>query len=993
MKAPSLINESARLDALSQYKILDTAPEQAFDDLTRLATQICQTSIGLISLVDASRLWFKSRVGWEEAEIARDAGFCADAILQSELFIVRDALADERFATKPPVVSDQNIRFYAGAPLITAEGYRLGTLCVLDHRPRKLNPKQENVLRTLARQVMTQFELRRSSIYLARVNEELEREIAVRKQAEEHVAFQASLLDQVHNAVVAAGLDGKIIYWNKSAQNLYRWTANEVIGKSIFEVTVPQDSRGLARDMFAEMMKKGYWEGEFLVRRKDKSTFPVHLVNTVITDGEGHASGFVGISVDITERKRAEEALHQKTSLVRLLQLVAVAANEAATIDEAMQVSIDHVCTYTGWPVGHAYRVVEGAPRELASTGIWHLDDPRQFETFRKVTEGASSTSKAGLPGRVVVTGRPAWIADVTMDPNFARAKLAKDIGVKAGFAFPVLVGMEVVAVLEFFSAEAREPNEPLLEAMAHIGTQLGRVVERERAREALRRREEHFRSLIENASDIITILDHDGRIRYESPSVMRLLGYQPEELIGQNIFEFVHGDDLPKVVPAFTEAFRSSDTTRSVEFHFRHKDESWCVLEAICKALIDDSGVAGIVINSRDISERRQLEDQLRQSQKMEAVGRLAGGVAHDFNNLLTAISGYSELLLRRLRQGDPLRHNAEEINKAGNRAASLTSQLLAFSRKQVLQPKVLDLNIVVADMDKMLRRLIGENIELVTILEPQLWSIKADPGQLQQVILNLAVNARDAVPEVGRLTIETSNVELDDENARWHVGVKPGRYVMLAVNDTGVGMDAQTRERVFEPFFTTKEVGKGTGLGLSTVYGIVKQSGGYIWVYSAPEKGTTFKIYLPCIEALADAPTQSGAPSEMPQGMETVLLVEDEPLVRSLAARVLREQGYTVVEASNGEEALRVAHEYAANEIHLLLTDVVMPRMSGREVAEHLVKVRPRMQVLYTSGYTEDSIVHHGVMDDGVAFLQKPFKPDALARKVREVLDGEQQ
>ncbi|MGB7926350.1 MAG: PAS domain S-box protein [Pyrinomonadaceae bacterium] len=994
MKAPPATDEAARLDALSQYKILDTTPEQAFDDLTQLAAQICQTSMALISFVDAERLWFKSHVGWNVGGIPRDAGFCADAISQCDLFVVHDALADERFAAKPPVVSAPHIRFYTGAPLVTAEGYRLGTLCVLDDKPVALSHEQEGVLRTLARQVMTQLELRRSSIYLARVNEELEREIAVRKQAEEHVAFQASLLDQVHNAVVAAGLDGKIIYWNKAAQNLYRWTANEVIGKSIFEVTVPLDSRGLARDMFTEMMKRGFWEGEFLVRRKDKSTFPVHLVNTVITDAEGHAAGFVGISVDITERKRAEEALHQKTSLVRLLQLVAVAANEAATIEKAMQVSIDHVCAYTGWPVGHVYRLVEGLRDELASTGIWHLDDPKQFETFRKVTEDAYSTSKVGLPGRVLMTGKPVWIADVTKDANFTRAKLAKHIGVKAGFAFPVLVGMEVVAVLEFFSDEVIEPNEPLLEAMAHIGTQLGRVVERERARDALRRREEHFRSLIENASDIITILDHDGHIRYESPSVERLLGYKPEELIGRNIFEFAHDDDLSKVVRAFTEEFNSPDTTRSVEFRFRHKDESWCVFEAICKPLLDDSGTAGVVVNSRDISERRQLEEQLRQSQKMEAVGRLAGGVAHDFNNLLTAISGYSELMLRRLRHGDPLRHNAEEINKAGNRAASLTSQLLAFSRKQVLQPKVLDLNMVVADMDKMLRRLIGENIELVTMTEDELWSIKADPGQIQQVILNLVVNARDAMPEVGRLTIETANIELDNENARWNnVGAHPGRYVMLAVNDTGCGMDTQTRERVFEPFFTTKEIGKGTGLGLSTVYGIVKQSGGYIWVYSEPEKGTTFKIYLPCIEELADALPHRNPAGEMPQGRETVLLVEDEPLVRRLAARVLREQGYTVLEASNGEEALRVAHEHAAGEIHLLLTDVVMPRMSGREVAEHLALIRPRMLVLYTSGYTENSIVHHGVMEDGVAFLQKPFTPDDLARKVREVLDATHQ
>jgi nitrogen-specific signal transduction histidine kinase len=410
-------------------------------------------------------------------------------------------------------------------------------------------------------------------------------------------------------------------------------------------------------------------------------------------------------------------------------------------------------------------------------------------------------------------------------------------------------------------------------------------------------------------------------------------------------------------------------------------------VLEAICKALADDSGFSGVVINSRDISERRQLEEQLRQSQKMEAVGRLAGGVAHDFNNLLTAISGYSELMLRRLRQGDPLRHNAEEINKAGNRAASLTSQLLAFSRKQVLQPKVLDLNIVVADMDKMLRRLIGEHIELVTILEPQLWSIRADPGQLQQVILNLAVNARDAMPEVGRLTIETSNIELDDENARWHVGVRPGRYVMLAVNDTGFGMDSQTRERVFEPFFTTKEVGKGTGLGLATVYGIVKQSGGYVWVYSEPGRGTTFKVYLPRVDAPAEAvarPRETGTLV----GTETILLAEDDETLRPLAKGLLEKLGYRVLDAENAERALALAAAHGGP-IHLLVADVVMPGASGRELARRLAQTRPDTKVLYISGYTDDAIVHHGMLEPGLHFLQKPFTPAALARKVRDVLD----
>jgi two-component system cell cycle sensor histidine kinase/response regulator CckA len=369
--------------------------------------------------------------------------------------------------------------------------------------------------------------------------------------------------------------------------------------------------------------------------------------------------------------------------------------------------------------------------------------------------------------------------------------------------------------------------------------------------------------------------------------------------------------------------------------------------------------------------------------------VGRLAGGVAHDFNNLLTVINGYSDLSARRVAEHSPLRRNLEEIRKAGERAASLTRQLLAFSRKQVLQPRLLSLNEVVTDMEKMLRRLIGEDIELLTVLEKELRRTEADPGQIEQVILNLAINARDAMPTGGKLIISTSNASLDDTYAARHVGVQPGAYVQLAVSDNGYGMTPDVQKKIFEPFFTTKEQGKGTGLGLATVYGIVTQSGGNIWVYSEPGRGTTFKIYLPASETEGEAARVEAREQSLAlSGTETILLVEDDQTVRHMTREILEGYGYTVLDAASGGEAVRL-YEAHAQTIHLLLTDVVMPQISGKELADAVTLVRPDVKVLFMSGYTDEAIVHHGVLDEGVAFIQKPFTPDALARKVRETLD----
>jgi PAS domain S-box-containing protein len=508
-------------------------------------------------------------------------------------------------------------------------------------------------------------------------------------------------------------------------------------------------------------------------------------------------------------------------------------------------------------------------------------------------------------------------------------------------------------------------------------------------AQEGLRRSEMNFRSLVTNAPYGICRCDSTGQLLDVNPALLSLLGYSsPQDLVGKHLGT-LYADAHQWFELA--DHLRSATPLNGLIVEWKRKDGTGTEVRVSGRAVsAGDKGTA-FELFAEDVTERRALEQQLRQSQKMEAVGRLAGGIAHDFNNLLMVISGYSEFLLDRLGPEPALRAPAQEIASAAGRATSLTRQLLAFSRKQMMAPKVLDLNGIVTENLKMLTRVIGEDIDLVMVPAAGLGAVRADAGQIEQVIMNLAVNARDAMPSGGKLTIETSNVSLDDDYARFHAPLRAGDYVMLAISDNGLGMDSETQSHIFEPFFTTKGP-KGTGLGLSTVYGIVKQSGGYIWVYSEPGRGTTFKIYLPRVAERAESPAlvvSSAESAAAEPGTETILLVEDEANLRYLARQFLEKQGYRVIEAADGVVAMQiaVAHEGV---IHLLLTDVIMPGMNGRELAQRMSEIRPNTKVLYMSGYTENVIGHNGTLDAGVRLLQKPFTLRDLKSKVREVLDS---
>jgi PAS domain S-box-containing protein len=703
----------------------------------------------------------------------------------------------------------------------------------------------------------------------------------------------------------------------------------QVVGMSLFEYFQTEDREAVPIAAHARAL-----EGEvssFEIKWEGR-TFESHV--EPFRDPDGQITGAIGVAFDVTLSKRAEEALKLSEGKYRTLfeesrDAIYVSATDGRFVDfnQAM-------LTLFGYTSEEMSTV--NARDLYADAG-----DRRRFqETIER--EGSVKDYEVKL--------------------------LAKD-----GRVMHCLLSSTV-------------QHDDVGNAVGYQGI-IHDITLRVQAQSTLRREKEFSDIAIGSLPGLFYLFDESGRFLRGNRDIERVTGYSASELIEKTPLDFFGEEDADLIEQAIREVFEKGQS--SVEADLVARDGSRIPYLFTAKLAVLD-GKRCLVGTAIDLVERRRLEQQLRQSQKMEAVGQLAGGVAHDFNNVLTVILANSDFLLNQLGPQDPRRQELKDITEAAQRAASLTRQLLAFSRKQVLQPKVLNLNDVIYSLENMLQRLIGEDVEMFTMLEPDLWAVEADPGQIEQIVMNLAVNARDAMPAGGKVSIETGNVVIDETFAQTHYPIVPGHYVMLVLCDTGIGMQSEVRSRIFEPFFTTKPTGKGTGLGLSTVYGIVKQSGGYIWAYSDPGMGTTFKVYLPRI----DKETKTAKPSIVPDisgsGAGTILLVEDERSVRTLARRILEARGYTVLEAEDGgsAEQLSLGHQ---GPIDLLLTDVVMPELSGPELAERLLPQRPETRVLYTSGYTDHAILRAAVWESGANFLQKPFTPESLVQKVQEILDAQ--
>ena len=718
---------------------------------------------------------------------------------------------------------------------------------------------------------------------------------------------------------------------------------------------------------------------EFEAYRKDRERIWLSLNMRVVRDEKGAEVSREGTIEEITERKRGEterlvmfeiiQGISTSADLEALLKLVHQAIQKVVYADNCFVALYDEPTDRLGMQFFIDKYDSAPAPQKLGKSCVAHV-----FRTGEALLINHELFDQLVETGEVELFGKPSpsWLGVPLNTP-------AKTIG---------------VLVVQHYEDD-RAYSERDVEFLSSVGGQIAVAIERRRADQELRESEERYRLFFESSPQPMWVYDLETlAFLAVNKSAVNHYGYSREDFLAMTIKDIRPTEDIP----ALDDFLASSLERVSAGSIWRHrkKDGNIIEVEITAHSLVFDDRRAELVL-AHDITERHRLEtalfaseEQLRQSQKLEAIGQLAGGVAHDFNNLLTAINGYSALALRRVGPDHPISSYLEEIKKAGDRAANLTRQLLAFGRKQLLQPLAINLNDIVGDMIKLLKRLIGEDVQLITKPGAGLKQIKADPGQLEQVLVNLVVNARDAMPRGGTVTIETANTTLDGAYASTHVGVTPGEYVMLAISDTGTGMDQDTRTRVFEPFFTTKEKGKGTGLGLSTVYGIVRQSGGNVWVYSELGKGTTFKVYLPQVED--EVAARADAKEDVPRhrGTETVLLVEDEDTVRKLTSELLVESGYLVLEANGGEQAMALFKEHKGP-IDLLITDVVMPKISGKQVAAQLKEVHPETKVLFMSGYTDEAIVHHGIVDSHIAFIQKPFSENALTRKVRDVLDAE--
>ena len=745
-------------------------------------------------------------------------------------------------------------------------------------------------------------------------------------------ALYQRIVESTSEGVWVIDAASETVFVNQSMADMLGYDREELVGKSMFELMDDEGRRIATANV--ERRKKGISEPhEFVFRRKDQRALWARLTTDVLHDEAGEYAGALALVIDVTHERVKEQ---ERESLWRIL-------------DE----SLNEIYLFRERDLGFEYlnrgalRNLGYSPLETRSMSPLDIKPEHTRESFLALIAPLVGGSDQKLVFRTVHRR-------------------------KDGSTYPVEVHLQLVP---------RGSGRVFLAIINDITDRLS--AERE-----LEQSEQRFRALIERSLDVLLLADAEGRLTLVSPSVTGMLGYTPAELLGRSPLEIVHPDDRAAAAATLQESV-GSDSLGSLEFRARHADGSWRTLLGSTRNLLDDPAVGAMVLNARDVTSERRLEEQLHQSQRLESIGRLAGGVAHDFNNILTTILSCAAFLEEDAALGKLDLADVQEIRRAAERASDLTSQLLAFARKRLVRPQSLDLARIVVDHERFLRRVIGEDIELTTHIAEGVSPILADPSQVEQVILNLAVNARDSMKNEGRLTLEIQNVFLDESFAGTHGDVIPGPHVLLVVSDTGEGIPQDVLPHIFEPFFTTKPVGTGTGLGLATVYGIMRQLGGHIWVYSEPGVGTTFKLYFPCSTEGAVETTESSSPPTV-RGTERVLVVEDDETVRRTIVRGLEGAGYDVHAEATPAAGLAWARAQSGR-FELLVTDVVMPLMSGKQLATELLREHPNVRVLYVSGYTENTIVHRGVLEEGVELLAKPFSPTELRARVRALLDRE--
>jgi len=789
------------------------------------------------------------------------------------------------------------------------------------------------------------------------------------KNLETRVQYLEQMFQASPDGLSVADCDHRVLWANATFAAMFGYGAPEIVGQSLENLVVPPSRLAESQWVLEALTKGERITLETQRRKKDGSLLHVSMsCAPLLLDGK--MAGFYAGYHDISDRKRVEalsSALYrvaEKSSSAHELQQFFAAVH--GIVDELMYARNFYIALYD--------------PATELLTFPYFVDEQDSAPPPKRLGHG--------LTEHLLRTGEPLLATPEVLQAMENRGEVARKGSRSLDWmGVPLKVGNNTFGalVVQTYSKNIRYGQRDK-EILTFVARQVASAVEIKRNEQALRRSEARYRSLVQSSVYGIYRSSLEGRFLDVNPALITMLGYgSAEEVLlldpERDVF------DQPEEHQRLIEEFRRAGRMDGFEVKWKRKDGR-CITVRISGRAVSSADEPAEVLEAiaEDVTERRVLEDQFRQAQKMEAVGRLAGGVAHDFNNLLMVISGYTEVILAALDAHDPLHEKGRAIQQAADRATTLTRQLLAFSRKQLLELKVVDVNVIVQDMERLLRPLIGEDVELTTVLTSDAVHTRADAGQLEQVLMNLVVNAKDAMPNGGKLTIQTQNIVVDENHRRGQTFIRPGNYVALSVSDTGMGMDKETQSRIFEPFFTTKEKGKGTGLGLSTVYGIVKQSGGYVMVHSEKGSGTTLNIYLQRVDDAADlnsVPVASAAQG----GSETVLLVEDEESVRQLVRETLQSNGYRVVEAENGEAGLAAAAKHVGK-IDMVITDVVMPGMGGRELVKRIAVTRPETKVLYLSGYTEDAIVNEGTIEGGTAFLQKPFTLQNLSRKVREVL-----